>query len=225
MRQWIYAAATTLSLATFGALAPAQALPVQPGIAAPTDVQQTQFIFGGRNYCFYPNGWNGPGFYWCGYAWRRGFGWGGGRGWHGWDHRRPHMHAEDRAAVGTQALTAADVVVAADAEVDTADTTAKSGRKPTSSELNKEPGSFRAPCQLGRQFKTIDAPARAPQRVRRNVALTAPDSVWHNQCGMAQPQLGHDEERTIFGPRRLARRQDWQRQWCSGLPRRENPGR
>ena len=92
MRQWIYAAATTLSLATFGALAPAQALPVQPGIAVPTDVQQSQFIFGGRNYCFYPNGWNGPGFYWCGYAWRRGFGWGGGRGWHGWDHRRPHMH-------------------------------------------------------------------------------------------------------------------------------------
>jgi hypothetical protein len=93
MRQWIYAAATTLSLATFGALAPAQALPVQPGIAVPTDVQQSQFIFGGRNYCFYPNGWNGPGFYWCGYAWRRGFGWGGGHGWHGWDHRRP-PHAQ-----------------------------------------------------------------------------------------------------------------------------------
>lgn len=93
MRQWIYAAATTLSLATFGALAPAQALPVQPGIAAPTDVQQSQYIYGGRNYCFYPNGWNGPGFYWCGYAFRRGFGWGGGHGWHGWDHRRPsHMH-------------------------------------------------------------------------------------------------------------------------------------
>lgn len=93
MRQWIYAAAATLSLATFGALAPAQALPVQPGIAAPTDVQQSQFVFGGRNYCFYPNGWNGPGFYWCGYAFRRGLGWGGGHGWHGWDHRRPpHMH-------------------------------------------------------------------------------------------------------------------------------------
>lgn len=92
MRQWIYAAATTLSLATFGALAPAQALPVQPGIAAPTDVQQSQYMYGGRNYCFYPNGWNGPGFYWCGYAFRRGYGWGGGHGWHGWDHRRPHMH-------------------------------------------------------------------------------------------------------------------------------------
>jgi hypothetical protein len=93
MRQWMYAAATTLSLAAFGALAPAQALPVQTGIAVPSDVQQAQFVFGGRNYCFYPNGWNGPGFYWCGYAFRRGLGWGGGHGWHGWDHRRPpHAH-------------------------------------------------------------------------------------------------------------------------------------
>ncbi len=97
MRRWIYAATTALSLAGFGALAPAQALPVQPGIPAPTDVQQTQFWFGGRNFCFYPNGWNGPGFYWCGYAWRRGFGWGGGHGWNGWDHRRPpHWHGGGR---------------------------------------------------------------------------------------------------------------------------------
>ncbi len=92
MRQWIYAAATALSLGAFGAVAPAQALPVHSGLAAPSDVAQAQFVFGGRNYCFYPNGWNGPGFYWCGYAFRRGLGWGGGAGWHGWDHRRPHVH-------------------------------------------------------------------------------------------------------------------------------------
>ena len=30
------------------------------------------------------DGWNGPGWYWCGYAWRRGYGWGGGYGYHGW---------------------------------------------------------------------------------------------------------------------------------------------
>jgi len=89
MRHWIFAAATTLSLTVLGAVAPAQALPVQPGPVLPSDVQQAQFVFGGRNYCFYPNGWNGPGFYWCGYAYRRGLGWGGGYGWRGWDHRRP----------------------------------------------------------------------------------------------------------------------------------------
>ncbi len=93
MRKLIYAAAAIVSLATFSALAPAQALPMSSGIAVPTDVEQAQYIYGGRNYCFYPNGWNGPGFYWCGYAFRRGYGWGGGHGWHGWDHRRPpHMY-------------------------------------------------------------------------------------------------------------------------------------
>ena len=45
---------------------------------------KAQWLFGGRNYCFYDYGWRGPGYYWCGYAYRRGFGWGGPLGWHGW---------------------------------------------------------------------------------------------------------------------------------------------
>jgi hypothetical protein len=47
-------------------------------------VEDAQYIYGGRNYCFYLDGWHGPGWYWCGYSWRRGYGWGGGRGWRGW---------------------------------------------------------------------------------------------------------------------------------------------
>ena len=47
-------------------------------------VEKTQFFFGGSNYCYYPYAWNGPGWYYCGYAWNRGYGWGGGYGWHGW---------------------------------------------------------------------------------------------------------------------------------------------
>jgi hypothetical protein len=47
-------------------------------------VEKAQFFFGGYNYCWYPNAWNGPGWYYCGYAWNRGLGWGGGYGWHGW---------------------------------------------------------------------------------------------------------------------------------------------
>jgi hypothetical protein len=54
-------------------------------------VEKTQFFFGGGNYCFYPDGWQGPGFYWCGYAWRTGSGWGGPEGWHGW-HGGDHGH-------------------------------------------------------------------------------------------------------------------------------------
>ncbi len=47
-------------------------------------LDRVQFVYGGRNFCWYDSAWRGAGFYWCGYAWRRGFGWGGGRGWHGW---------------------------------------------------------------------------------------------------------------------------------------------
>src|SRR5580692_11479024 len=84
MRPWIYAATTSLAL--LGALGGANALPVSHFMptALPSDVEQAQFVFGGQNYCWYDNGWRGPGFYWCGYAWRRGLGWGGGAGWHGW---------------------------------------------------------------------------------------------------------------------------------------------
>jgi len=52
-------------------------------------VENAQFFFGGQNYCWYDEGWQGPGWYWCGYAWNNGQGWGGGEGWHGW---RGHSH-------------------------------------------------------------------------------------------------------------------------------------
>ncbi len=67
--------------------ASAAAVPVEnlaPVAGDALPVEHTQFFFGGQNYCFYPGGWHGPGYYYCGFAWRRGFGWGGGPGWHGW---------------------------------------------------------------------------------------------------------------------------------------------
>ncbi len=77
--------------AVFAGLTPAiqgaSAMPVgnlAPVMGDAAPVEKTQFFWGGQNYCFYPDGWRGPGYYWCGYAWRRGFGWGGGPGWHGW---------------------------------------------------------------------------------------------------------------------------------------------
>jgi hypothetical protein len=57
-----------------GALPSTQVLPVE----------QAQFFFLGHNFCWYDGGWQGPGWYWCGYAWNNGYGWGGGDGWHGW---------------------------------------------------------------------------------------------------------------------------------------------
>src|SRR5271168_1037792 len=46
-----------------------------------------QFVYLGHQYCWYDGGWKGPGFYWCGYAYRHGYGWGGGAGWMGYSYR------------------------------------------------------------------------------------------------------------------------------------------
>jgi hypothetical protein len=95
------AIALVASLWTAGATTSAQAVPAGPGSAdglgtATVDlgmVEKTQFVYLGRNYCWYPAGWHGAGWYWCGYAWHRGHGWGGPRGWHGWVYRgRPSVH-------------------------------------------------------------------------------------------------------------------------------------
>jgi hypothetical protein len=58
-------------------------------------LKNAQFFYGGRNYCFYLDGWHGPGWYWCGYAFRRGYGWGGPEGWRGW-HRGEYRRGERR---------------------------------------------------------------------------------------------------------------------------------
>src|SRR6266480_5961984 len=56
-------------------------------------IQNVQvFYWHGRRYCWYDDGWHGPGYYWCGYAWRSGYGWGGGYGWHGWRWRSGRRH-------------------------------------------------------------------------------------------------------------------------------------
>jgi len=88
MKKTILLLGLTMALSTGSAMAlpAAVSTPMQP----PSDIQQVQFLLSGRNYCWYDNGWNGPGFYWCGYALRRGSGWGGGAGWHGWSHGGVH---------------------------------------------------------------------------------------------------------------------------------------
>ena len=47
-------------------------------------VERAQFIWLGHNYCWYDDGWNGPGWYWCDQYLTPGIGWGGGYGWHHW---------------------------------------------------------------------------------------------------------------------------------------------
>ena len=58
------------------------------------------YVHEGRRYCFYFDGWHGPGWYRCGFAWRRGLGWGGIYGWNSWTYapyeRHRHRHGEWR---------------------------------------------------------------------------------------------------------------------------------
>ncbi len=54
------------------------------------------FVYLGRPYCFYLNGWHGPGWYRCGFAWRSGYGWGGFYGWNNWYHPRYHARFHRR---------------------------------------------------------------------------------------------------------------------------------
>ncbi len=66
---------------------PAAAVRLTLAVDGPGDrpsLDQVQYVWGGRNYCWYGRGWHGPGWYWCGFAWRHGYGWGGGYGWRGW---------------------------------------------------------------------------------------------------------------------------------------------
>ena len=69
---------------------PAGAIPAAP----PNALEEVQYRWRGRSYCFYVNGWNGPGWYRCGWRHRRGMGWGGPTGWRGWDAPRGGMHHE-----------------------------------------------------------------------------------------------------------------------------------
>ena len=87
MRKLLLGAVAAIGLSC--AVAPAANAGLNDGVYTETDQQALiepiqLYVYGGRHYCWYGDGWHGPGYYWCGYAFRRGFGWGGGFGWHGW---------------------------------------------------------------------------------------------------------------------------------------------
>ena len=58
--------------------------------------EDAQYVCGGYQYCWYDAGWRGPGWYRCGFSWRRGYGWGGPLGWRGWRHGDRRFYGERR---------------------------------------------------------------------------------------------------------------------------------
>lgn len=94
MRTFLIAATAAMAL---GAAAPAHAftVPAGGGLTGAADavgiVDDAQvMVYGGRQYCFYLDAWNGAGWYRCGYAWRQGIGFGGFYGWNRWYSPRHH---------------------------------------------------------------------------------------------------------------------------------------
>lgn len=87
MRYTLVGLTATVFIAV-GAGAQAAPLGATGGLAATgatvSLAENVQFIWGGYRYCWYYDGWRGPGWYRCGFGWRRGFGWGGPLGWRGW---------------------------------------------------------------------------------------------------------------------------------------------
>jgi hypothetical protein len=110
MKKFRFVIAAAGVLAIGGAMATGSAQAAVPGgasaIRAASDLgavtEQVQFRFGGYDYCWADDGWRGPGWYWCGYAYRPGFGWGGPVGWNNWrwtrdrDDFREHREFRDR---------------------------------------------------------------------------------------------------------------------------------
>ena len=52
-------------------------------MAAPESAHQPPVIWQGHRYCWHDSGWNGAGWYRCGFGRKTGRGWGGPQGWPG----------------------------------------------------------------------------------------------------------------------------------------------
>ena len=89
----LYLTSLALAIAAGFALPLAGSAEAAMGGALPTTgflpIENAQFVYLGHNFCWYDGGWQGAGYYWCGYAWNNGNGWGGGEGWNGWNHGSP----------------------------------------------------------------------------------------------------------------------------------------
>ncbi len=79
---------------------------IDTAVQSQSMTDQVAYRFAGREYCFYDDGWHGPGWYWCGYRLRSGYGWGGPTGWHGWREgairERGRIGVEERGRVGVE---------------------------------------------------------------------------------------------------------------------------
>lgn len=84
-----FATAAILAGSALGGAASAGPMTGFAGLASAntafSPIEKAQFVWGGYDYCWYDDGWQGPGWYVCDYGpWVSGYWWGGPSGWHDW---------------------------------------------------------------------------------------------------------------------------------------------
>jgi hypothetical protein len=119
-------------------------------------VEQTAlYVVRGRRYCFYFDGWHGPGWYRCGFAWRQGLGWGGvyvGRA---------GITARRRAGSVAAASASARAAAASETEIRSARAAAAAARRARA-----------RPCAIDRPFA-----AKPPAEPARIAAAELPEAA------------------------------------------------
>jgi len=91
MRKLLFVGAAAAALAISSSGGNAMSINIGAGLKPALDATDTiqkvaVFIIEGNRYCFYFDGWHGPGWYRCGFSWRRNLGWGGEYGWQSWSY-------------------------------------------------------------------------------------------------------------------------------------------
>ena len=156
------------------------------------------YVHEGRRYCFYFDGWHGPGWYRCGFAWREGIGWGGVYGWNSWSYgpyeRRHHQHGNwqdhrrgDRIGVEsgstrnrssvetrTRARTTTGVQSNTRMRTTTGESNSPCGARPVTVALEAQPAEAVLMCVAVRQPRAAETRTRPWAAVRAAMSAVAP---------------------------------------------------
>jgi len=138
------------------------------------------FVHDGHRYCFYFDGWHGPGWYRCGFAFRRGLGWGGVYGWNSWtygpyERRFGGRHHGDRIGVGVDSRTRSR-------------TSVDSGTR-TRTGVETRSGSTRPGGEIRSRSTTTGSGVQGGPSVRGSTTGSAPKADVPSE-GAAKPQGG-----------------------------------
>jgi hypothetical protein len=150
------------------------------------------YVHDGHRYCFYFNGWHGPGWYRCGFAFRRGLGWGGVYGWNSWSYgpyerRFGGRHHGDRIGVGVDSRTRSRTSVETGTRTRTGVETSRS--RSTRTGVESRSGSTRTGGEIRSRSTTTGSGVQGGANVRGSTTGSAPKADVPSE-GAAKAQGG-----------------------------------